>query len=188
MKKDNKFKVLFIISIVIIIILIGVIIIQIKNTEIRKQKILKQQLEETTTDNAYVLMEKHTSEVEEKEQKLISFKSTIANAITDLGVETEVNADVDTMVSNIRTLLGESNINGTLTIVCTGSLHIWSGDYTDAYSSPKLTITVVFENGEIKSKTSSLSGNSVNAKQGTTVAIGKANFSLSISSITWTPA
>ena len=92
---------------VIIIILIGIICLLIlsnlnqRNTNIQQQENNKKQLGETT-DNVYVEIETHLSEVNTQEQKLISFKSTIANAITEKGVETAEDADATTMANNIK--------------------------------------------------------------------------------------
>ena len=104
------------VKIVIIIVLIGIIITLIminlnnKNNNIKQQLIEKEQLGETTEDDTYVSMERHTLEVHEKEQKLVSFKSAIANTITELGVETSQEADENVMSSNIRTLSDKPNV------------------------------------------------------------------------------
>jgi len=100
---------------IIIVILIGIIISLIminsnnKNNNIKQQLIQKEQLGETTGDNAYIEMQTHTSELHEQEQKLISFKTAIANAITQMGVKTSINADSSTMANNIRNIVGTSN-------------------------------------------------------------------------------
>ena len=105
MKK--KEKVYITIAILIIVIFIGIIINDSNNTINRDKYNTTKQLG-LTTDNAYVGMQKHLSEVKEEEQKLVSFKSVIANAITEVGVETAVNADATTMASNIRSISGTS--------------------------------------------------------------------------------
>ena len=102
--KTINLKIIRTIVVIVIIISIFSVIRNMKNKSIVGQEIAKKQLGETTIDNAYVLMETHTSEVQEKEQKLVSFKSAIASAITEKGVETASNADETTMVNNIKSI------------------------------------------------------------------------------------
>ena len=104
--KNNKIN----IKTVIIVILIGIISYLImmnlnnKNNSIEQQLIKKEQLGETTQDNAYIELRKHTLEVQEEEQKLLSFKSAISSAITEMGIETSENADETTMANNIKNI------------------------------------------------------------------------------------
>lgn len=110
--KNKKINIKTISLIVLIGLVISLIfiILNTKNKNIIQQEFIKEQLGETS-DNTYVDIQTHLSEVNDKEQKLISFKSTIANAITDMGVETSEDADASTMVDNIRNLLSaKSNI------------------------------------------------------------------------------
>ena len=94
--KDKKIgiKTLIIIVLIGIIVALNSIILNIKNNNITKQEIAKEQLEDTTSDNAYVKMKSHLSEINEQEEKLVSFKTKIAEAITNQGIETNANDTV----------------------------------------------------------------------------------------------
>jgi len=109
MNRKISSKMLIIIVLIAIICILILIDLNKKNTNIEQQEISKEQLGETTQDNAYVGMQTHLSEVNEKEQKLVSFKREIASAITDVGIVTTENADATTMASNIRSLSGASS-------------------------------------------------------------------------------
>lgn len=124
MRKSGKnmlYLTIIILSIAIFI-LIGVIInISNINKEIKKQQESKSlQLGETTSDNAYVDLQTHLSEVKIQEQKLISFKNDIATAITEMGIETSENASSATMSNNIK------NINRHIYIGTTSSSYVAS--------------------------------------------------------------
>ena len=113
---NNRIKLTILILMLVIIILIGII----KNTNTSNminihEKNKGQQLDETTEDNSYVKMQTHLSEVKEKEEKLLSFKNTIANAITDTGITTSKEADAETMASNIANILKEKTKDATAT-------------------------------------------------------------------------
>ena len=153
----------------ITIILIGVIVILIfnnlnlKNKNIEKEKIIKEQLEETTEDNAYILIQKHISEVQDKEQKLVSFKSVIARAITDMGIVTSENADANTMASNIKSISKKSTnffehyqaswtAKSTITVECgfEPSLVMCLEYYTDGYGNHCYVQIYNFENNNMR--------------------------------------
>lgn len=126
---------------VIIIILIGIICLLIlsnlnqRNTNIQQQENNKKQLGETT-ENAYVEIQTHLSEVSKQEEKLLSFKSVIANAITEKGIETSEDADATTMASNIKniqinnSLLGINDYKKIVALISygAGDFFIWNKD------------------------------------------------------------
>jgi len=101
---------------VIIIVLIGIIIsliliiLNMKNKNIVAQQIVKEQLGETTSDNAYVEAQLHFKEIEDEQKKLLSFKSSIATAITNQGVITSSTDTENTMVANIGKIQSTLNI------------------------------------------------------------------------------
>lgn len=109
MKKKVRIKIFIIIMLVVIICLLILSNLNKKNTNIQQQKNNKQQLGEITENNTYVGFQEHLSEVEEKEQKLLLFKTEIAKAITEKGVATSNEADATTMSNNIRSILGSKS-------------------------------------------------------------------------------
>ena len=104
--ENRKISIKTIIILIMVVIIIALVMMNLnnKNNNIEQQLIQKEQLGEITEDSSYVKMQTHLSEVKEEEQKLISFKSAIASAITDMGIKTEVNADANTMANNIRNI------------------------------------------------------------------------------------
>ena len=115
MKKNNKIKKIIILILIGIIISLISIILNMKNKNIEGQEIVKKQLGETI-NNSYIELQKHNEEVTEVEQKLLTFKTAIAEAITEVGVETSKDASADTMADNIRNILENSTNSGSLTL------------------------------------------------------------------------
>ena len=83
-----------------IIISLILIILNINNKNIIQQETSKKQLGETT-DNTYVAMQSQLSEINKQEEKLVSFKTKIAEAITNQGIETNANDTIEIMSNNI---------------------------------------------------------------------------------------
>jgi len=80
--KDKKINIKTITIIVLIFINISflLIILNMKNKSIEGQKIAKEQLEETTTDKAYISMSTHLSELDEKQQEINNMQNTSGQA------------------------------------------------------------------------------------------------------------
>ena len=80
--KNQKISIKTIAIIVLIGIIISfiLIILNIKNQNILRQEIAKEQLGETTGDNAYVSMETHLSELSAKQQELDNVQNTAGQA------------------------------------------------------------------------------------------------------------
>lgn len=152
MKKKVRIKIFIIIMLVVIICLLILSNLNKKNTNIQQQKNNKQQLGEITENNTYVGFQEHLSEVEEKEQKLLLFKTEIAKAITEKGVATSNEADATTMANNIKRL-SESKSSKPLVIPTlstagngsAGGVYNLSFDITDCgYSSISID-SIAFE-------------------------------------------
>jgi len=83
MKKSRK-SILYlsiVILIIVIVILIGIIINLLNKNRIEdNEKIAKEQLEETTGDNAYISMSTHTSELAAKQQEIDNMQNTAGQA------------------------------------------------------------------------------------------------------------
>lgn len=112
--KNKKINIKTITIIVLIGIVVSLILINLnyRNTNIEKQEeTSKEQLVETAEDNAYVSMQAHLSEINEEEQKLLSFKTAIASAITEMGVTTSQEDGADTMASNIKSISTKKTLN-----------------------------------------------------------------------------
>lgn len=105
--KNKKISIKNIIIIVLIGIIIALILINLdnKNSNIEKTETSKEQLE-TTSDNTYVSMSKHLLEVNEKEEKLLSFKTQIANYIKSKNVNNfETTGDASVYINSFEEVL-----------------------------------------------------------------------------------
>ena len=115
--KKNKKLMLGIMIIVLITIICVLIAIKVDNKNIiQKQSEKSQKLTETSEENSFVTTKTHLAEVNDSVTKLTEFKSAIANAITEMGVETLADADTTTMTNNIKNISKSS-----VSIVATGS-------------------------------------------------------------------
>ena len=94
-----------------------------------------------------------------------TFKTTIAEAITEMGVATAENADASTMSNNIRSISGASQVKvGTFTMPNSGSITIDCGftpNYVFMYNNPsdKASMIRVYWNGSLLKLTTNYLGN-----------------------------
>lgn len=102
-----KGKKIIIISIILNILTIGVIYNFIEKDYLNNEKILVKAMTENEYENSVKSL--NTSH-EDFVNYIKESKTKIANAITDMGVETSEQADLDTMATNIRSIV--SNIDG----------------------------------------------------------------------------
>ena len=107
---------------IVTIILIGIIIsmffiiLNVKNENIEGQKIVKEQLEETTANSSYIALSTHMNELDDKEEKLLSFKTQISDYIAEVGgVKPEYTADISTFGESIKGIVTEVTKNATAT-------------------------------------------------------------------------
>ena len=80
MKKSGK-SILYLtttVLIIVVIILIGIIINLLNPNKIEdNKKLKKEQLEETTTNNAYITLEAHNSELNAKQQEITNIQNLV---------------------------------------------------------------------------------------------------------------
>jgi len=111
----NKIKNFILYFIIIVLVIISIIVLFKVNTISNNKKISKKQLTEEIPDNAYVSAQRHIFEVNDQEQKLLNFKSSIANAITNQGITTYSSDTAEKMSTNIANILKEKTKNATAT-------------------------------------------------------------------------
>jgi len=122
MKKQSGITLIsLVVTIIVLIILAGVSINLILGQDgiITKAREAKQNMELAQVEEQEQLNELYTQMSGESNgtlsydaiAKLVEFKKEIASAITDMGIETEINADASTMASNIKSIL--NNVNAT---------------------------------------------------------------------------
>ena len=106
-----------------IIVLIGIIIsliftiLNMKNKNIIEPKIEKEQLEELAANNAYIALSTHMNELDDKEDKLLSFKTQISDYIGEAGgVKPEYTADTVTFGESIKGIVKEVTKDATATV------------------------------------------------------------------------
>jgi len=73
-------KTIIIILLICIIIILSISVFNIKNKNIERQDIKKEQLEETTTNNAYITLEAHNLELKEKQQEINNIQNIAGQA------------------------------------------------------------------------------------------------------------
>ena len=133
----NKKIVLGIILILITISLLIGISMSNKNI-IQKQVKEAEKLTETNQDNSYITTADHLAEVNASVAKLTEFKSKIATALTESGLETSDSADADTMANNIRSISGTSSADKKSGLVFFGGMfhksYVTSPNYTYSFS------------------------------------------------------
>ena len=78
--KKINIKTIIIIGAILIIISLISIILNMKNKSIIEQEIVKEQLGETSTDNAYITLEDHYSELNDKQQEIDNMQNTAGQA------------------------------------------------------------------------------------------------------------
>lgn len=115
MNKKINIRIIVIIVLISIIFLLISVIFNVKNVNINKQVSNKGQLTQATSDSSYVGLQTHLEEVSQQEEKILNFKSVIANAITNEGITTSSSDTAETMENNIANILKERTKNATAT-------------------------------------------------------------------------
>ena len=79
----------------------------------------------------------------EETTKLAEFKREIASTLTDMGIETEENADTSTIISNIRELAEASSKEQEPEFYTYGNTYTFLSDYKKVYVSLNRTTTAI---------------------------------------------
>ena len=128
----KNLKTIIILVLIVIIISLIYIIFSMKNNVIETQAIAKEQLGETTSDNAYITLEDHNSELKEKQQEIDNMQTNKLNK-TLLGTlsvkyhnpSPSFTYDMKTITDNWASL---TNDNFTTVFTSVGD-EKWCGDY-----------------------------------------------------------
>jgi len=80
MNKSSSIKTVIIIVLIFVIISLIFIILNMKNKNIEEQEIIKEQLGDATTNNSYIALSTHISELEEKQQQINNMQNTAGKA------------------------------------------------------------------------------------------------------------
>ena len=110
--KNNKKVFLIIVSIILIFIILGFILNGIERNISKEEKVVKGMSETTQIVELQSQLANLEKEKEEYATKVQNYKTSIAQAITDKGVETASDADIETIVNNIssiKTVSSDSN-------------------------------------------------------------------------------
>jgi len=145
--KNNKIniKTFIIIVLILIIIIMFFVILNIKNKNIARQEIVKEQLEELATDNSYISLSTHISELDEKQQQINNMQNTAGQAT----------ATADKILKNYTAYKDGKLITGTME-----NRGTWTNTPT---TSGKVTIPAGYHNGSGYVDTSKVYTNGYNA-------------------------
>ena len=126
MKKSGK-SILYLtifVLIIVVLILIGIIINLLNKNKIEEnKKIAKEQLEETTTNNAYITLEAHNLELKDKQQEINNIQNTAGQAT----------ATADKILKDYTAYKDGQLITGTM--INRGELN-WSPSTSTSYTVP----------------------------------------------------
>ena len=140
--KNNKISIKTVMIVILIVTIISIffIILNIKNKNIERQEVVKEQLGELVTNNAYITLEAHNLELDEKQQEINNIQNTLGQAVYNQGI-----------ILYGSTGAIKSKTIGTYTVENTGEYKIYAIVSSSAYEEGNINIlkggTTIFSTG-----------------------------------------